>query len=96
MLPQESASLHGMLHASRQWLGEVSQSSAMLAGVLPQTSFSKMYAGNANLDVMHTTFHTTTHSLVKTSMWIHLPIFALMQRLKGGGPGAQRILWRGS
>ena len=49
MLPQESASLHGMLHASRQWLGEVSQSSAMHSRVLPQTPFSGMYVGNANL-----------------------------------------------
>ena len=51
-LPQESALLHGMLHASRQWLGEVSQSSAMESRVLPQTPFSSMYVGNANLDEM--------------------------------------------
>ena len=52
ILPQESASLHGMLHASRQWLGEVSQSSAMHSRVLPQTPFSEMYVENANLDDM--------------------------------------------
>ena len=48
-LPQESAVLHGMLHASRQWLGEVSQSSAMESRVLPETPFSAMYVGNATM-----------------------------------------------
>ena len=40
-----------MLHASRQWLGEVSQSqsSAMESRVLPQTPFSAMYVGNATM-----------------------------------------------
>ena len=52
MLPQESASLHGMLHASRQWLGEINQSSAMPSRVFPQIPFSETYVGNANLDEM--------------------------------------------
>ena len=52
MLPEESVSLHGMLHASRQWLGEVSQSSETLPRVSPQTPFSEIYVGNANLDEM--------------------------------------------
>ena len=52
MLPQESASLHGMLHASRQWLGEISQSSAMSSRAFPQTPFSETYIGNANPDEM--------------------------------------------
>ena len=38
-----------MLHASRQWLGEVSQSSAMESRVLPQTPFSATYVGNATM-----------------------------------------------
>ena len=44
--------MHGMLHASRQWLSEVSQSSAMPPRVLPRTPFSEMYVGNANPDEM--------------------------------------------
>ena len=52
VLPQESASLHGMLHASRQWLGEISQSSAMPSRAFPQIPFSETYVGNANLDAM--------------------------------------------
>ena len=52
MLPQESASLQGMLHASRQWLGEISQSNAMSSRVLPQIPFSETYVGNANPDEM--------------------------------------------
>ena len=52
MLPQESASLHGMLHASRQWLGEISQSSAMPSRVFPQIPFSETYVGNANSGAM--------------------------------------------
>ena len=51
-LPQESALLHGMLHASRQWLGEISQSSAMPSRVFPRTPISEMYVGNANPDEM--------------------------------------------
>ena len=36
------------LHASRQWLGEISQSSAMPSRAFPQISFSETYVGNAN------------------------------------------------
>ena len=42
MLPQEGASLHGMLHASRQWLGEVSQPSETPPQCFPQIPFSAM------------------------------------------------------
>ena len=48
-LPQESAALHGMLHASRQWLGEISQSSAMSSRVFPQIPFSETYIENATM-----------------------------------------------
>ena len=41
-----------MLHASRQWLGEVSQPSEILPKVLPQTPFSAMYTGDTIPDGM--------------------------------------------
>ena len=45
MLPQEGASLHGMLHVSRQLLGEVSQPSETPPKAFPQITFSAMYVG---------------------------------------------------
>ena len=52
MLPQEGAWLHGILHASRQWLGEVSQSSEILPKAFPQIPFSAMYDGETIPDRM--------------------------------------------
>ena len=52
MLPHEGASLHGMLHASRQWLGEVSQPSEIPPNVFPQIFFSAMYVGETIPDGM--------------------------------------------
>ena len=43
MLSHESVSLHGLLHASHQWLGEVSQPSDIPLRTFPQTPFSAMY-----------------------------------------------------
>ena len=51
-LPHESALLHGMLHASRQWLGEGSQPSETLPEAFPQIPFSAMYVGETIPDGM--------------------------------------------
>ena len=52
MLPDESAGLHGMLRASRQWLSEVSQPSEIPRKVFPGISFLAMYVGETIPDGM--------------------------------------------
>ena len=81
-MPCESASLHVVLHASCQWLGEVSQPSETPPKAFPQIPFPAMYVGETIPDGMRDYESEEDNPMEEdTPMQVQIRCFTILRRI---------------